>query len=67
METNVVTERLAFVVDLESRHWSMTELCERYGASIEYRLRPDGHRDLFLVVMRREGLQQHEPRPNAAA
>jgi len=30
------------------------ELCERYGASIEYRLRPDGQRNLFLVVMRRE-------------
>ncbi len=29
------------------------ELCERYGASIEYRLRPDGHRNLFLVTMRR--------------
>ncbi len=29
------------------------ELCERYGASIEYRLRPDGHRNLFLVNMRR--------------
>jgi two-component system sensor histidine kinase PilS (NtrC family) len=32
------------------------ELCERYGASIEYRLRPDGQRNLFLVVMRRDGL-----------
>lgn len=30
------------------------ELCERYGASIEYRLRPDGLRNLFLVIMRRE-------------
>jgi two-component system sensor histidine kinase PilS (NtrC family) len=30
------------------------ELCERYGASIEYRLRPDGQRNLFLVIMRRE-------------
>lgn len=30
------------------------ELCERYGASIEYRLRPDGPRNLFLVIMRRE-------------
>ena len=29
------------------------ELCERYGASIEYRLRPDGQRNLFLVVLRR--------------
>jgi two-component system sensor histidine kinase PilS (NtrC family) len=30
------------------------ELCERHGATIEYRLRPDGRRNLFLVVMRRE-------------
>ena len=33
METNVVKERLAFVHDLESGHWSMTELCERYGVT----------------------------------
>jgi putative transposase len=39
METNVVTERLAFVDDLESGHWSMTELCERYGVS-----RPTGYK-----------------------
>ena len=37
METNVVKERLAFVRDLESGHWSMTELCERYGV-----IAPDG-------------------------
>jgi two-component system sensor histidine kinase PilS (NtrC family) len=30
------------------------ELCERYGASIEYRLQPDDRRNLFLVTMRRE-------------
>jgi two-component system sensor histidine kinase PilS (NtrC family) len=30
------------------------ELCQRYGATIEYRLRPDGHRNLFLVIMRRD-------------
>jgi two-component system sensor histidine kinase PilS (NtrC family) len=30
------------------------ELCERYGASIEYRLRPEGRRNLFMVIMRRE-------------
>ena len=29
------------------------EVCQRYGASIEYRLRPDGQRNLFLVVLRR--------------
>jgi transposase len=39
METNVVTERLAFVRDLESGHWSMTELCERYGVT-----RPTGYK-----------------------
>ena len=33
METNVVKERLAFMHDLESGHWSMSELCERYGVS----------------------------------
>ena len=39
METNVVKERLAFVHDLESGHWSMSELCERYGVS-----RPTGYK-----------------------
>jgi hypothetical protein len=33
METNEVKERLAFVRDLESGHWSITELCERYGVT----------------------------------
>lgn len=39
METNVMKERLAFVRDLESGHWSMSELCERYGVS-----RPTGYK-----------------------
>jgi len=39
METNVINERLAFVHDLESGHWSMTELCERYGVT-----RPTGYK-----------------------
>lgn len=39
METNVVRERLAFVHDLASGQWSMTELCERYGVS-----RPTGYK-----------------------
>ncbi len=43
------------------------ELCERYGASIEYRLRPDGLRNLFLVTMRREPALSAEPRTKAAA
>ena len=33
METNVSDERGRFVRDFESGHWSMTELCERYGMS----------------------------------
>jgi two-component system sensor histidine kinase PilS (NtrC family) len=36
------------------------ELCERYGASIEYRLRPDGQRNLFIVIMRREAMLSAE-------
>ena len=39
METNVIRERLAFVHDLERGHWSMTELCERYGVT-----RPTGYK-----------------------
>jgi transposase InsO family protein len=39
METNQKKERLAFVRDVESGHWSMTELCERYGVS-----RPTGYK-----------------------
>jgi transposase len=39
METNVMKERLAFVHDAESGHWSMSELCERYGVS-----RPTGYK-----------------------
>jgi two-component system sensor histidine kinase PilS (NtrC family) len=43
------------------------ELCERYGASIEYRLRPDGQRNLFLVIMRRETLPASELRTKTHA
>lgn len=43
------------------------ELCERYGASIEYRLRPDGQRNLFLVIMRRESALSAEPRAKTPA
>ncbi len=39
METNVLDERLRFVRDCESGHWSMTELCERYGVT-----RPTGYK-----------------------
>ena len=45
METHVVKERLAFVHDLASGHWSMTELCERYGVS-----RPTGYKWLARHV-----------------
>ena len=39
METNVADQRVQFVRDFESGHWSMTELCERYGVS-----RPTGYK-----------------------
>lgn len=39
METHVFDERLRFVEALESGHWSMTELCERYGVT-----RPTGYK-----------------------
>ncbi|MBN8508008.1 MAG: histidine kinase [Burkholderiales bacterium] len=41
------------------------ELCQRYGASIEYRLRPDGQRNLFLVIMRRDAAAVADPSPAA--
>mgnify|MGYP005813205205 CR=1 FL=1 len=43
------------------------ELCERYGASIEYRLRPDGLRNLFLVIMRRETASHTEAKAKVPA
>lgn len=33
METNAMLERHHFVQDLMSGHWTMTELCLRYGIS----------------------------------
>ncbi len=33
MEPNVADERLQFVREFKSGHWSMTELCERYGVT----------------------------------
>lgn len=39
METNVVDERVRFARDFASGHWSMTELCERYGVT-----RPTGYK-----------------------
>lgn len=32
-ETNPMTERMRFIVDLEDGLWTMTELCERYSVS----------------------------------
>jgi len=43
------------------------ELCERYGAGIEYRLRPDGPRNLFLVIMRRETALSTEAKAKTSA
>jgi putative transposase len=39
METNAAAERWQFVDDFESGHWSMTELCDRYGIT-----RPTGYK-----------------------
>ena len=33
LETNPVLERQHFVKDVESGHWTMSELCVRYGIS----------------------------------
>lgn len=33
LETNAVLERQRFVKDIESGHWTMSELCVRYGVS----------------------------------
>ena len=44
------------------------ELCERYGASIDYRLLPAGasHRNEFLVAMRRQVLTDSDARMNVS-
>ena len=56
METNVIGRAARFVRDFESGHWSMTELCERYGVS-----RPTGYK--WLARRRgRRGLRRPEPR-----
>ena len=39
METNVLEQRRQFVRDFETGHWSMSELCERYGVT-----RPTGYK-----------------------
>jgi two-component system sensor histidine kinase PilS (NtrC family) len=45
------------------------ELCERYGASIDYRAVPAGerHRNEFLVTMRRTALAEGESRLRLAS
>lgn len=55
METNVLKERLGFVRDLQTGHWSMTELCERYGIT-----RPTGYKWLARFEAHgRDGLLDH--------
>jgi len=39
METHVLDERLRFIEAFKSGHWSMTELCERFGVT-----RPTGYK-----------------------
>ena len=39
MDTNVLEQRSQFVRDFASGHWSMSELCERYGVT-----RPTGYK-----------------------
>jgi putative transposase len=58
METNVSEQRGRFVRDVESGHWSMTELCERYGVS-----RPTGYKWLARQRTGGAGLadQSHAP------
>jgi putative transposase len=58
METNVLEERYRFVCDFESRQWSMTELCERYGIS-----RPTGYK--WIVRAREPGESRLEDRSRA--
>ena len=55
METNVLKERLGFVRDLQTGHWSMTELCERYGIT-----RPTGYKwRARFETHGRDGLHDH--------
>ena len=68
METNVLRERQRFVADFESGHWSMTELCERYGVS-----RPTGykwvrrHRDAGAAgLVDRSRAPHHQPHRTSA-
>jgi len=49
MDTTVAAERQQFVEDFESQHWSMAELCERYGVS-----RPTGYK--WLTRYRQGGV-----------
>ena len=59
METNVSDERARFVRDFESGHWSMTELCERYGVS-----RPTGYK---WLARRGRAARLRRPQPRAAS
>ena len=57
-ESCAMDERLGFIVDCIRGETSMSELCERYGATIDYRLRAEGEaqRNEFFVDMRRRAL-----------
>ena len=61
LETNPVIERQRFVKDVESGHWTMSELCARYGIS-----RITGYK--WLDRYRQsgtDGLQDHNRAPRS--
>lgn len=59
LETSPVLERQRFVKDVESGHWTMSELCVRYGVS-----RKTGYKwvDRYEVIGPR-GLEDRSHRP----
>src|SRR5262249_16721762 len=59
LETNPVLERQRFVKDVESGHWTMSELCVRYGMSriTGYKL-PERYPQGRIL-----GLQEHRRAP----
>ena len=59
MDTNVLEQRSQFVRDFASGHWSMSELCERYGVT-----RPTGYKlDHPSSRERRRGADESESSP----
>ena len=55
METHMSDERARFVRNFESGHWSITELCERYGVS-----RPTGYK--WIARLGSRGVRRPQPR-----